>query len=90
MGTAGRSQKNINSKYRIAVIEENCAGCRLCQLACSELYEKEFNIFSAHIGIEEREGQCRINFTEACTHCGVCADVCCYGAIIKEKRILRK
>jgi Fe-S-cluster-containing hydrogenase component 2 len=86
VGRAGQKQKGIKGKYRIISTPENCTGCRLCQLACSELYEKEFNIFSAHISIQDQDGQCRIHFTEKCNGCGACTDTCFYGAIIKEKR----
>lgn len=72
------------SKYTITTNPVLCAGCRRCQLACSWLHEKSFAPSRARIRIEVDGPNCSITFAEECDGCGVCADECFYGALVKR------
>lgn len=65
--------------------EDNCSGCRTCQLWCSFTFTRSFNPLKSYIQQEfvPRQGF-KINFTEDCNECGVCADHCVYGALTRE------
>ena len=73
-------------KYKIQVATENCTGCLRCQLACSELYTRDFNPHMACIQVVLSGTECIITFTEKCRECGVCADTCFYDALRKEEK----
>ncbi len=65
----------------IRVYPDACAGCRICQLACSFAYEKLFNPSKARIVIEHDGDGFDIGFTDDCNKCGTCAQYCVYGAL---------
>ena len=69
---------------KIVIKSENCTGCRICQLRCSYLYNKEFSLEKAYIKVDFTGLEPRIKFDEDCRSCGECADYCLYGALIKE------
>ncbi len=46
-----------SSEKRIYVFEELCNGCRLCELMCSFINEKEFNPRKSRIRIAKIEGE---------------------------------
>ncbi len=71
------------AKYEILVNTDNCTGRLRCELGCSDLYTKAFNPAAARIRVRVRGAECKIVFTEECTHCGVCADNCFYDALEK-------
>lgn len=71
-------------KKTIAVYEESCAHCLVCQLRCSFLLTKSFNPSQARIMVRWDDGA-EITFTEDCTQCGACAQACPYGALIEER-----
>ncbi len=71
------------AKYEILVNTDNCTGCLRCELGCSDLYIRAFNPAAARIRVRIRDAECKIVFTEECTHCGVCADNCFYDALEK-------
>jgi len=73
-------------KYEILVDEMRCTGCLRCQLACSDLYIKAFNPGRARIRVVMSGVDCRIEFTDDCTECGVCADHCFFGTLQKTER----
>jgi NAD-dependent dihydropyrimidine dehydrogenase PreA subunit len=73
-------------KFEIQIATERCTGCRLCQLACSELYTRAFNPSAARIQVDVSGADCSIRFTEECNECGVCVDYCFYGALQKTQR----
>ena len=67
----------------IAVRQESCVGCLRCQLICSQSYRSEFNPLKAWIVIQ-RTGSgydYRIDFSDDCTSCGLCAENCAFGAL---------
>jgi Fe-S-cluster-containing dehydrogenase component len=70
-------------KYKMEVVSESCTGCMLCQLACSELYTGTFSLEKARIRVLISDRECTISFSNECNNCGVCADYCLYGALIK-------
>ena len=72
------------AKYEILVKTDNCTGCLRCQLGCSDLYTKAFNPLAARIRVRVSGADCKIAFTDDCTHCGVCADNCYYDALEKK------
>jgi Fe-S-cluster-containing hydrogenase component 2 len=73
-------------KFDIRAITENCTGCMRCQLACSELHTRKFNLHGARIKVNLSGTECTIEFGEDCTGCGVCADNCLYDALLKTRR----
>jgi len=79
----------IGVKFTITTHAENCAGCRICQLRCSDRFEHAFNPSKAKIQIRRLIGQTvefANSFTEECDACGLCARYCPYGALILEER----
>lgn len=56
-----------------------CTGCRSCQLICSITHAEIFNPAMARVRISTKEPQ--ITFEPECTHCGLCARYCLYGAL---------
>ena len=72
-------------RHRIETIPDNCTGCLRCTLACSELYTGVFNPSVARIRIIIRDAHCDISFADTCTSCGICADSCLYGALLKKE-----
>jgi Fe-S-cluster-containing hydrogenase component 2 len=74
------------AKYTINVVPENCAGCLRCELACSDAHTKAFNPSSSRIRVLMSSEDYRIDFTEDCVECGICADQCFYGALSKTKK----
>ena len=74
------------AKAKIKVSEEKCSGCGTCQLWCSFTFIKSFNPLKSYIKQAFVPGQgFKINFTEDCNQCGLCADNCVYGALTREK-----
>ena len=74
------------AKAKIKVSEEKCSSCGTCQLWCSFTFDKSFNPLKAYIKQKFVPGQgFKIAFTDDCTLCGICADHCVYGALIREK-----
>ncbi|MDY6881743.1 MAG: 4Fe-4S binding protein [Desulfatiglans sp.] len=79
----------MKSKFDIVVDAAKCCGCLVCQLRCSDRFEKEFNLSKAKIRIRrstKNESYYSIAFTEECDACGICARHCPYEALILEKR----
>lgn len=74
-----------NLKFEIEINEKRCTGCQICQLKCSYLQDKSFNLSKAFINISVNDLTPKIQFLEGCTHCGQCARHCSYGALtLKE------
>ena len=73
-------------KYEIRIDPGKCTGCLRCQLACSDVYAKSFNPSAARIEIVFSGVDCTIRFLPECDACGVCADHCFFGALLKTKR----
>lgn len=70
----------------ITVHEDKCAGCRICQLMCSSIYQKKFVPTEAFIQIVDEYGLTpKISFLEGCKKCGQCARHCLYGALEIEE-----
>jgi ferredoxin len=73
-------------RFEIRVVPENCTGCLRCSLACSELQTGRFTLADGLIRIGLDDFPYTIVFMESCTRCGVCADHCLYGAIVKQDK----
>jgi formate hydrogenlyase subunit 6/NADH:ubiquinone oxidoreductase subunit I len=74
------------AKAKIKVDETKCSGCSTCQLWCSFTFDKSFNPLKSYVKQTFVPGEgFKINFTEDCTSCGICADHCIYGALVREK-----
>ena len=70
-------------KFEIRTYPMRCVGCLNCQLICSFLYEKVFNVYKARIIIDRFDGRYKIGFTDECNSCGFCADYCLYNTLEK-------
>ncbi len=79
---------SMEKKRPVKAKWERCNGCQICQLICSFVHEKVFNPTKAAIRIERLGGKTEfgISFTPECDHCGICADYCLYGALIRVSR----
>ena len=71
-------------RHRMETVPGNCTGCLRCALACSALHSGVFNPSAARVSVVMEGAACTISFTEDCTGCGVCADNCLYGALLKR------
>jgi ferredoxin len=70
-------------KYQVSYAQDHCTGCLRCRLACSGAYAKQFQPSAAHIAIHTRGIHYAAEFRQECTACGLCADSCLFGALIK-------
>ncbi|MFC1822290.1 hypothetical protein ACFL9T_06250 [Thermodesulfobacteriota bacterium] len=67
---------------KVEVHPENCVGCMLCQMRCSLAYEKMVNPLKSRIIIGYPiTGNRGISFKDECEDCGLCANMCTYGAL---------
>jgi len=74
---------------RILADDEKCNGCLMCQLRCSDRFEKAFSLSKAAIRVDrfvKGATDFFISFTDKCDACGICARHCPYGALtwVKE------
>lgn len=61
--------------------DENCIGCKTCEMVCSAHHDGVINPKKARIGVE---GEYEKGFSiHACVRCGVCQDACPEDAIFK-------
>lgn len=65
--------------------EENCTGCMICQLRCSYINFKEFNVTKAFIKIDLTNIQPTIEFLDDCKACFECVKHCLYDALSIEE-----
>ena len=74
--------------FEIIVIEENCVGCRICQLKCSSIFHQKFVPSEAYIQIDDAYGlRPKITFLDGCTKCGQCVKYCPYGALTEKEDV---
>ncbi len=80
-------------KRRIYPIEENCMGCRLCEVACAVEHSRTKDVISAFLGEEDGpfshtvvEMMGPISFSLSCRHCDepYCVEACISGALRVE------
>ena len=79
----GLAYKSVQER-RILADDEKCNGCLMCQLRCSDRFEKAFNISRAAIRVDRfAKGATDffISFTDKCDACGICARHCPYEAL---------
>ena len=64
--------------------EENCSGCRICEVVCSMFHEHVCNPKKARIGVVSVEPG--VDYPILCTHCErpECLEHCASGAIIRN------
>ncbi|MDT3701253.1 MAG: hypothetical protein RO469_17780 [Thermincola sp.] len=74
--------------WKINVFPEHCTGCRACQMICSYTYENGFQPLKAYITVEEKDSaHFKITFDSRCKNCGLCANYCAIGALVKERQV---
>ncbi len=71
----------------VSVKSENCSGCLCCQLICSFTYHGVFSPNLAYIKIGWDSVEHKIEFSEDCKECGICAKYCSYGALELKKKV---
>jgi len=74
-----------SKKAAISINPAACTLCRNCQLICSLTNAGVFNPSAANLRIEGYEDCITIDFLDACKGCGLCAEFCMYGALLKEE-----
>lgn len=74
------------SRWEIQAKPDLCTGCMRCMLACSRQYEKQFALSAARIRVFIIDDEITVSFREDCVQCGLCADNCFYGALVKKKK----
>jgi len=66
---------------KIVFHPEKCIVCLLCQIFCSLRYTGAVNPLKARTRVyREDDVNVKVVFTEECTMCGLCVDVCPTGA----------
>jgi len=60
-----------------------CTNCRCCQLICSFTNLAVFNPLRAFISIDFEELEGTVSFDAGCLACGLCAEYCPFGALVK-------
>ncbi|MBN2011306.1 4Fe-4S dicluster domain-containing protein [candidate division KSB1 bacterium] len=68
------------SGYRLKAIPENCTGCQLCEIVCTQFHEKNYGIKSARIKIHAKGSEPAFK-PSVCTLCGKCVNACEPGAL---------
>ncbi|MEW6078721.1 MAG: hypothetical protein AB1724_12970 [Thermodesulfobacteriota bacterium] len=74
------------SHWPIQINPDLCAGCLRCLLACSRLYDGRFSLAAAGLKVTLSGTGCTVVFLNTCVQCGVCADNCFYGALVRQGR----
>jgi Fe-S-cluster-containing hydrogenase component 2 len=66
--------------------EDNCSGCRVCEIVCSITHEGACNPRKSRIRVSSKPG---VDYPNVCRQCRVprCAEACPTGAIAKDKKI---
>lgn len=72
--------------YEMIYSQEHCSGCLRCRLACSRAYAGAFQPSAARIDIDMSKPVYRARFSDTCNACGICADNCLFGALIRRKK----
>lgn len=73
----------------IAVNEELCSGCRVCEVLCALYHFKQINPKKAALRVEGHfpdPGKFSVHY---CNQCGKCAEVCPVEAIREESGVYR-
>jgi len=75
-------------KWKIKIYENNCTGCRICQMICSWVNEGGFHPSRSLITIESKDEkgvQFSVRHNHICNNCGLCATYCTSKALVKER-----
>lgn len=75
-------------KWKISINEENCTGCRICQMICSWANGGSFQPGRSYVKVESKdsaENNFRIEIEQGCKRCGLCAVYCVGKALVKER-----
>lgn len=72
------------SRWQIQTNPDLCTGCSRCLLVCARQYDQRFSLAAARIRIVATETDMVVDFLDDCRQCGLCADNCFYGALVKQ------
>jgi Fe-S-cluster-containing hydrogenase component 2 len=83
-GRQAHSLAGKGAEMRIAVQEEKCTGCKLCQQICAINHFSEINPKKSSIYIKAAFPDPGVFTPHVCTQCGECEDNCLMGAISRK------
>lgn len=63
----------------------SCTNCLSCQLICSFSNTGRFNPIKAFVTVDFAGND--ISFADDCLECGLCADYCPFGALVKAGEV---
>jgi ferredoxin len=55
-------------------------------LSCAQSHAGRFSLKDSRILVKVSPAGCTITFHDECTGCGLCAESCLYGALVKVRR----
>jgi Fe-S-cluster-containing hydrogenase component 2 len=71
---------------KLRIVEKNCTGCQLCQLACSAIKNGNFSVSQSRIRVlNRRDGREKIIVCHQCKSCK-CLESCHYSAFKKNTK----
>ena len=74
----------------ISVDSTACCGCATCELRCSFVHEKAFNLAASRIKVQRlvnEKTEYSVRLTDECDNCGVCVRYCPYGALSRVTEV---
>ncbi len=81
------SKASDKPKRKLVLHSEECNGCMMCMMACSEKYSGKVSPREAHTKVVRKGGgNFKLYLEPECTRCGRCVEACEYGA--RELRVM--
>ena len=78
---------------KLVLFEENCYGCKMCEMACSFHHTGRFSLAHSSLSVRMSHDKTRVSFIldSSCDFCKneeipFCVNYCQYGALKGEKK----